>query len=104
MLYILLQGDPGLMGQLPFLAIFIAIIYFFFIRPSAKKQKDQDQFLTSLEKGREVVTNSGIIGKISKIEDREITLQIGEKNFIRMTKGAVSNELTAAFHKVDEKK
>ncbi len=105
MLYILIQANGGsLIGQLPLLAILIAIFYFFFIRPSAKKQKDQDAFLTSLEKGKEVVTSSGIIGKISKISDKEITIQVSDKNFIRVTKGSISNELTSAFHKVDEKK
>ena len=103
MLYILIQanGAGSLAGQLPLIAILIAIFYFFFIRPSAKKQKEQDAFLTSLEKGKEVVTSSGIIGKISKVGNKEITLQVSDKNFIRVTKGSISNELTAAFHKVD---
>ena len=105
MLYILIQANGGsLIGQLPLLAILIAIFYFFFIRPSAKKQKDQDKFMTELEKGKEVVTSSGIIGKISKISDKEVTLQVSEKNFIRVTRGSISNELTAAFFKVEEKK
>lgn len=105
MLYILIQANGGsLLGQLPLLAILIAIFYFFFIRPSAKKQKDQNAFLTSLEKGKEVVTSSGIIGKISKITDKDITLQVSEKNFIRVTRGSISNELTEAFHKEDVKK
>ena len=104
MLYILLQTNGGgLMGQLPLLAILIAIFYFFFIRPSAKKQKDQNAFLTSLDKGKEVVTSSGIIGKISKITDKDITLQVSEKTFIRVTKGSISNELTVAFEKGEEK-
>jgi preprotein translocase subunit YajC len=104
MLYILLQGDGGgIASQLPLLAILIAIFYFFFIRPSSKKQKAQDAFLTSLEKGTEVVTSSGIIGKINKISDKDITLQVSEKGFIRVTKGSISNELTEAFQKVDTK-
>ncbi len=105
MLYILLQGEAGsLMGQMPLFAIMIAIFYFFFIRPTTKKQKEQNEFISSLEKGKEVVTSSGIIGKITKMDNKEITLQVSEKTFVRMTKGSVSNELTAAFHKVDEKK
>ena len=104
MLYILIQANGGsLVGQLPLLAILIAIFYFFFIRPSAKKQKDQNKFLTSLEKGKEVVTSSGIIGKINKITDKEITLQVGEKTFLRVTVGSISNELTEAFQKGEEK-
>lgn len=105
MLYILIQANGFDFGsQLPMFAILIAIIYFFFIRPANKKQKEQDQFLTSLEKGMEVVTTSGIIGKISKISDREITLQVSDKNFIRFTKGSISNDLTNAFQKAEEKK
>ena len=106
MLYILIQANGGgsLIGQLPLLAILIAIFYFFFIRPSAKKQKEQDAFITSLEKGKEVVTSSGIIGKISKMSDKEVTIQVSDKTFLRVTRGSISNELTQAFHKVDEKK
>lgn len=105
MLYILIQGQSAsLMNQLPMFAVLLGIIYFFFIRPSAKKQKDQDTFLTSLEKGKEIVTSSGLIGKITKMDDKEITLQVSEKTFVRMTKGSISNELTKAFFKVEEKK
>ncbi len=95
----LLQAKPGFGSQLPFLAIMMAIIYFFFIRPQAKRQKEQEKFLTQLEKGKEVVTNSGIIGKINKITDKEVLLQVSEKNFIRVTLGSISKELTEAFHK-----
>jgi len=105
MLYILLQADGGsLLSQMPLFAIMIAIFYFFFIRPTTKKQKDQETFLTTLEKGKEVVATSGIIGKITKIDDKEITLQVSDKTYVRMTKGSISNELTTAFHKVEEKK
>lgn len=104
MLYILLQADGGLMGQMPLIAMMIAIFYFFFVRPTTKKQKEQNEFISSLEKGKEVVTSSGIIGKITKMDNKEITLQVSEKTFVRMTKGSVSNELTSAFHKIDEKK
>ncbi|MDF1696886.1 MAG: preprotein translocase subunit YajC [Saprospiraceae bacterium] len=105
MLYILIQSNGGsFLSQMPLLAVLIAIFYFFFIRPSAKKQKEQDTFLTSLEKGQEVVTSSGIIGKINKITDKDITLQVSDKNFIRVTKGSISNELTNAFQKKDDKK
>ncbi|MEE9439039.1 MAG: preprotein translocase subunit YajC [Saprospiraceae bacterium] len=102
MLYFSLQSTApgGFASQLPFLAIMIAIIYFFFIRPQTKKQKEQNEFLKSLEKGKEVVTSSGIIGKISKINDKEVTLQVGEKNFIRMTIGSISRDFTESFNEV----
>jgi len=106
MLYILIQANGGgsFLGQLPLIAVLLAIVYFFFIRPSAKKQKEQEGFVTSLEKGSEVVTTSGMIGKISKLSDREATLQVSEKTFIRVTRGSISNEMTQAFFGKEEKK
>ena len=105
MLFITLQSQGGgLMGQLPFMAIMLGVIYFFFIRPSVKKQKEQSSFMTEIKKGQEVVTSSGIVGKISQLTDKDVTLQTSEKTFIKFTKGAISSEMTAAYHKVDEKK
>ncbi len=75
------------------------VIFFFFIRPQAKKQKEQNKFLESLEKGEEVVTSSGMIGRINKIEGSIITLMIAEKTFIRITKGSISKEMTDAYRK-----
>jgi preprotein translocase subunit YajC len=84
------------MGMLPLLLMFV-IIYFFFIRPSVKKQKEQNKFQEELEKGKEVVTSSGIIGKITKIDDNTVTLNVNEKTSIRFTKGAISKEMTDAY-------
>ena len=104
MLYISLQAsNGGLLGQLPFMAIMIAIIYFFFIRPSAKKQREQEAFITELKSGQEVVTSSGLIGRIAKIEDREVSINLNDKTTVRVTKGSISKELTAAFFQKSEK-
>lgn len=61
---------------LPFV-VMIAIFYFLIIRPQAKKQKDQQKFLSELKRGDEVVTQSGILGKIDGITDQFITLDVG---------------------------
>ena len=82
---------------LPLLLMFVVI--FFFIRPQAKKQKEQAKFLEALDKGEEVVTNSGIIGRINKIEGSIVTLAVSDKNFIRITKGSISKEMTEAYRK-----
>ena len=77
------------------LAIF-AIVYFFFLRPSMKKQKEQTKFMDGLKKGDEVVTASGILGRVSKIEEGTniIQLQVDTKTFIRVTRGAISKEMS----------
>jgi preprotein translocase subunit YajC len=82
----------------------ILVIWFFFIRPQSKKAKEEQTFNTELEKGMGVVTKSGMIGKINKIDDKEIQLQVDTKTFIRITRGAVSKELTDAFHAPAEEK
>lgn len=102
---ILLQAaGNSLIQSLP-LFVMILVIWFFFIRPQSNKAKEEQKFITELEKGMEVVTKSGMIGRINKIDDKEIQLQVDTKTFIRITRGAVSKELTDAFHTpADEKK
>ena len=89
----------GLFGSLWPLLLMFVVIFFFFIRPQAKKQKEQAKFLDSLEKGEEVVTSSGFIGRINKIDGSIVTLTIGEKTFVRVTKGSISKEMTEAYRK-----
>jgi preprotein translocase subunit YajC len=85
------------LNLLIFVAIF-ATFYFFMIRPQVKKQKEQQKFQDAVEKGDEVVTASGIIGKIQKIEDQIIHLAIDSKTVIRVTKSSISKEMTDSLH------
>ncbi|HZV71476.1 MAG TPA: preprotein translocase subunit YajC [Saprospiraceae bacterium] len=97
----ILQSSPasGLIGSLWPLLLMFVVIFFFFIRPQAKKQKEQVKFLDSLDKGDEIVTASGLIGRINKIEGSIVTLTIAEKTFIRITKGSISKDMTEAYRK-----
>ena len=94
-----LQATQSLIGSLWPLLLMFVVIFFFFIRPQAKKQKEQAKFLESLDKGEEVVTTSGMIGRINKIDGSIVTLTIAEKTFIRITKGSISKEMTDAYRK-----
>lgn len=98
MLLIALQAQSSLPSLLMMLVLF-AIMYFFFLRPQMKRQKEQTKFQTDLKKGDDVVTTSGIIGQISKIDDNEITLQVDPKTFLRFTRGAISKEMTDTWSK-----
>ena len=100
MLLFLLQQQGGLISFVPFILV-LFIIYFFFIRPQAKKQKEQNQWTEDLQKGDRVVTGSGVVGKISKIEDNIVTLEVGQKVFIPFVKGAISKDMTDALDKAD---
>jgi len=101
--YFLLQTGIGeIIGGTWPLILIIAVFYFFIIRPQQKKQKEQTKFLTSLEKGTQVVTSSGLIGRINKIENEIITLQIDNKTFIKITKSSISKELTESVEQIKD--
>jgi len=100
-IFFLQASTPSLIGSLWPLLLMFVVIFFFFIRPQAKKQKEQTKFLESLDKGEEVVTASGLIGRVNKIEGSIVTLAIGEKLFIRVTKGSISKEMTEAYRKME---
>ena len=95
--FIFLQAE-GLMQMFPLLLIFV-VFWFFILRPQMKKQKEQNKFAEQLTKGQEVVTSSGILGKINRIDGEIVHLEIATKTIIRVTKGAISRELTDAVAK-----
>lgn len=94
---ILLQASTPGGGSITmiFYVLVFGIMYFFFMRPAQKRRKDQDAFENELVKGKEVVTTSGIIGRVNKIEENIVHLQIDQKTFVRVVKGAISKEMTA---------
>ncbi len=96
---IILQTDSNpFISMLPLLGM-VVVFYFLFMRPQQKKSKQQRNFNTSLEKGIVVATGSGIIGRISKIEDNVITLQLNDKTFIKVLRSSVSREMTEILEK-----
>ena len=94
---IILQAGGSANITIVFYLLLFAIIYFFFLRPQVKKQKAQNSFMDDLKKGDEVVTGSGIIGKINKLEGNVVELQIDQKTFIKVLKGAISREMTESY-------
>lgn len=94
-------GSGGGIVQMVFFGAMILIFWLFMIRPQAKRQKEQTSFVDSLEKGTEVVTASGIIGKVNKIDGNTITLEVG-KTFIPFTRNAISKEMTDAYFTEDK--
>jgi preprotein translocase subunit YajC len=81
-------GSMDIMSFLPIILMF-AVLYFLMIRPQQKKAKEHRALLEALAKGDEVVTNSGIAGRITKVGDEFLTVEIAENVQIRMQKGAV---------------
>ena len=85
------SGSDTMIGMLPIFAMFI-LLYFLMIRPQMKKGKEQKQMLDALQKGDEVVA-MGIIGRIVKIGDGYVGLEIGDGKVIHMQRQAVTTLL-----------
>jgi preprotein translocase subunit YajC len=81
-------GQGGMTTVIMMVAMF-AIFYFLLIRPQSKKAKEHQEMLNKLEKGDEVVTAGGIIGKISGMADKVVTVEISEKVRVRVLKSQV---------------
>jgi preprotein translocase subunit YajC len=77
--------------MLPMLAI-LGVMYFVVLLPqSRKKAKAQQEMMSNLKKGDEVVTQGGILGRISGVKDDEVTLQVQEGVRIRILKSAITS-------------
>jgi preprotein translocase subunit YajC len=103
--FILLQAstEASPYSSYIFLGAMFLIFWLFFIRPQNKKQKEQKNFLADLDKGKEIVTTSGILGKITKIEEDIVTIEVASKVYLRITKGSISKEMTEAVYAADNK-
>ncbi|MBK8324722.1 MAG: preprotein translocase subunit YajC [Betaproteobacteria bacterium] len=84
------QGDT-LMGLLPIVLMFV-ILYFLMIRPQMKKAKEHKTMLEALQKGDEVVA-VGIVGKVTKIDDNYVSLEVTDGVVIQVQKPAVNQLL-----------
>lgn len=82
----------------PFMLIGIAIMYFFIIRPSAKEQKEQKSFSSSLKKGSKVITIGGVHGTVVSLEEDHITMLIAPKTIITVQRSAISLEQTKSVY------
>lgn len=99
MLILQSQGNP-IVSMLPLIGM-VLVFYLLFMRPQQKKAKAQRSFSANMEKGEVVATGSGIIGKINKIEGDVVTLQLSDKNFIKIMRSAISKEMTDALDKTE---
>jgi preprotein translocase subunit YajC len=84
--------DSNLTSFLPIILMFV-VLYFLMIRPQMKRQKEQKAMMEALAKGDEVVTAGGILGKISKVADAYVTLEIANGTEIVVQKVAVTTLL-----------
>lgn len=94
------QQQNPIMGTLVMLAIFAVFIWLFMWRPQTKRAKEQRNLISSLKVGDEVISNGGIAGKISKVEEHFLLLKVAENTEIRMQKIAVMTILPKGTLKI----
>jgi preprotein translocase subunit YajC len=100
-MYLLQNAAPSFGGyQFIFLALMILVFWLFFIRPQAKRAKQQKGFIDNLNRGDKVVTIAGIHGTINKVnEDGTISLEINPGSYIKIEKSSISMEWTTNLQK-----
>lgn len=84
--------ESSLMSFLPIIIMF-AVLYFLMIRPQMKRQKEQKAMMEALAKGDEVIAAGGVVGKVTKVTDTYVTLEVANGTEIVVQKGAVATLL-----------
>jgi preprotein translocase subunit YajC len=75
--------------QILFLGGLFVVFYFLAIRPQRKRQKEHSDLVAALAKGDEVITSSGILGKVNKVDDDYVTLQVADNVELKFQKSSV---------------
>ncbi len=84
-----------------FVALF-AIMYFVLIRPQQKQAKEQQTMISALKKGDDVITSSGILGKVFAVDEKVVTLEVGSGMKLRMLKSSVQGKVTVEPAKTEK--
>jgi preprotein translocase subunit YajC len=96
-------AGPGYM-DLVLLVGFVAIFYFLLWRPQSKRRKEHQALMAALSKGDEIVTAGGLVGRVTKVEDDFVKLEVAKDVEFRVQKSAVGATLPKGTLKsLDEK-
>ena len=82
-------GAAGLASFLPLILIFV-IMYFLMIRPQQKRAKEHRALVEALKKGDEVVTQGGLVGKVTAVRDQELEVEIAPGVKVRVIRATVT--------------
>jgi preprotein translocase subunit YajC len=89
-------ADPGIMGSLttfaPIIIMFV-VMYFIMIRPQQKRQKEAKLMMDALAKGDEVITIGGMLGRVVKVTDTYVTIEVAAGTEVVVQKNAVTTLL-----------
>lgn len=83
-------SQGGLLSFLPLIVIF-AVFYFMLIRPQMKRSKEHRKLVSQLSKGDEIITNGGLLGRITDVSDSFVTLELADNIQVKLQRQAVAN-------------
>ncbi|MDJ0921237.1 MAG: preprotein translocase subunit YajC [Henriciella sp.] len=81
----------GILGQLIFFVPLILIFYFLLIRPQSQRQKRHREMIEAIKKGDTVVTAGGLIGKVTKVAESEVTVELADGVRVRSVKAMLAD-------------
>jgi preprotein translocase subunit YajC len=84
------EGGGSLMNLILPFGFVIAIMYFLVIRPQSKKQKEHQEFLNKLKSGDKVVTQGGLMGRVTGVRDDYITVEISDRVRVKLLRSAIA--------------
>jgi len=80
-----------LQSPIPMLVLMGLVFYFLLIGPEQKRMKEHKELIGGLKRGDEVITQGGMIGKIAKVSDEEVTLDVGEGVKVRIVRSTIAD-------------
>jgi preprotein translocase subunit YajC len=83
-----MPGGADIMSMLPIILMFV-VLYFVMIRPQMKRAKEHKAMVDALQKGDEVIAAGGVLGKVTKVADNYVTIEIADKMEIKVQRPAV---------------
>lgn len=83
-------GGPDLISILGLPLVLVALFYFMIIRPQSRRQKQQADTLSKIKRGDTVVMTSGIIGKVTRVDDAELQVEIAPTVNVKVVRAMIS--------------
>ena len=95
--------QPGIEGMIFPLGILV-FFYFFFLRPQSKRAKEKKEMIAAINKGAEVVTSGGILGKVVDLDENFVKLEICDNTFIQVQRHSIETMMPKGTYKAITKK
>jgi preprotein translocase subunit YajC len=86
------QQGSGMFSMLP-LFLLIVVFYFLILRPQQKRSREQKAMMDALQKGDEIVTTGGLVGRVSRLGDNYVSIEVADNVVVQVQKSAVQSVL-----------